>query len=227
VPWSDEQIRSIIQHFDSEALLWLLIMHRGDGSTGVHVGPQKARNAVKLYSKVQAYARSHGMDPPPDEKQIKQGYKRLLRVSINHPDLGKASAIKGDKIDYLKLTGVGQRLVTRIHTESNLKELAKSEAGLDVDAEPEPKWPEEYDRDDATVVMVPTEVVSDRDVPFQLPTHAEFECPICFESVAHEYVFEYPTQAWSDNVETECEACGSQLRHLMGHPYCQIEHIGQ
>lgn len=201
-------------------------MHRGDGSTGVHVGSGKAKNAVKLYSKVQTYARSHGMNPPPDEKQIKQGYKRLLRVQIAHPDLGRASIVKGDKIDYLKLTGIGQRLVTRIHTEPDLKQLTKVEAGLDVDTEPEPKWPDEYDRDDATVAMIPTEVVSDREEPFQLPTHAEFECPICSESVTHEYVFEYPTEAWTEYIETECKVCGSQLRHLMGHPHSEIERIG-
>lgn len=227
MPWSDEEIERIIEHFDSTALLWLLIMHRGDGSTGVSVGPGKARNAVKIYSKVQSYARTHGWSPPPDEKQIKQGYKRLLRVQIQHPDLGRATVVKGDKIDYLKLTGVGQRLVTRIHTEPDLKNLAKTEAGLETDAEPEPKWPEEYDQDAASVLMVPTEVVSDRDEPFQLPTCADFECPICFESISHEYVFEYPTEAWSAYVETVCDACNSQLRHLKGNPYSQIERIGQ
>lgn len=223
MPWTEDEVKSIIEHLDSMALLWLLIMHRGNGSTGVHVGTGKAKNAVKLYSKVQAYAKTHGMSPLPNEKEIKQGYERLLRVPIHHPDFGTATVIQGDKIDYLKLTKVGQRLVTRIHTEPELKEFAKSEAGLNINAVPQPKWPDEYDEESATITFTPTESVSELDQPFQLPTRAEFDCPTCSKSLTNEYTFEYPTEAWSEYAEKTCGDCGTQLRHKVGDPYARIE----
>lgn len=225
MPWSEEDVRDIIEHLDPMAVLWLLIMHRGDDATGVHVGTGKAKNAVKLYSKVQAYAKNHGINPPPDEKKIKQGYRTLLRTPIPHPDLGTKTVIKGDKIDYLKLTGVGQRLATRIHTEPEIKKLAKSEAGLDVNAESEPSWPEEYDSEDANIILTPTENVSNLEQPFELPTRAEFECPICDESLCHKYTFEYPTDAWSEYEVKRCEGCGEKLRHKVGYPYSTIDRV--
>lgn len=223
MPWSEERIRAIIDHFGSEALLWILIMHRGDGETGVHVGSSKARNAVKLYSKVKSYAKNHGKSPPPNEKEIKQGYKRLLRVEISHPELGTATVIEGDKMDYVKLTGVGQRLVTHIHTEPDLKKFAKSEAGLNTPTEP--KWPDEYDNKSASVNMTPKEVVSDLEPPFKLPTVAKFECPVCSESLTHEYIFEYPNEAWIQYAKKTCCECGAQLRHKVGDPYGSVERM--
>lgn len=223
--WSEEEVRNIVERLDPMALLWLLIMHRGEGSTGVQVGPNAASNAVKLYGKVRSYAKNRGVNPPPNEKRIKQGYKHLLRVHISHPNLGTNSIVKGDKIDYLKLTSVGKRLVTRIHTEPSLKEFVKLEAGLDVDVEPEPKWPDEYDNDNVTIVMTPTEAISNLEPPFQLPTRAEFACPICSESLVNEYTFEYPTDAWSKYATTTCGECSTRLRHKVGNLYAKVEPV--
>jgi len=218
VPWDQEDIKRILDKLDPIPILWLLIMSRENGQ-GVHIGTEKARNAVKLYSKVRAYAKNNGWDPPPDEKQVKQGYSKLNRVPIFHPDLGRKTVIKGDKPDYLKLTSVGKRLVTRIHAESDIKDHAKEIAELDVDTS-DPDWP--IDFDDPTVDLEPLCEYPEDQETYTLETRARFECPKCRESVCHTYSFEYPTEAWSKDVTTECGNCNMEWSHKAGNPHSKI-----
>lgn len=199
---------------------------RGEaGASGIHVGTGKAHDSEKLYGKVRAYAKERGWNPPPDEKEVKQGYRRLLSVDISHPDFGTKSIIPRERPKYLKLTNVGQRLVIRIHTDSELKNFAKEQAGLNPDQEPEPKWPIEYDEEEATILLEPTEELPTDEETFELPTRAQFECSICGKDLCHTYSFEWPTEAWSKTVTKTCEDCDTELEHEVGNPHSSVNEV--
>jgi len=194
VAWEKEHIVSICSRLGYEATLWLLAL-----AEKKNVGTGKAANYKTYPGKIESYAKEKDITSP-ERNKIRAGFKKLKRAQIETPDGARNTIIEGDKPEYVKLTPIGQSLVTTIGTEPDIRKAIKSSIGVEVENKDKDKswWPEEVDPDGAEIRM---KAISDepdgRISAEELETIAEFECEKCGEAIENEYTFVYPDEAWS------------------------------
>lgn len=211
--WDAEQVLYIVDRIGYPATLWLLVI-----AEHPRVSNHKSLHYGAFPGKIKSYAKEHDVDPPEDD-EIREGYRRLTRVEI--PDLeGNTDTINlGDKPDLVKLTDHGQTVKTVLQNQPGILRQVKEYYGL-VEKEQEPWWPEQYNPEDTAINLCAISERPDDDTDeFSIDAIAEFPCNQCGSEIQHSYTFTYPTDAWSEYVSVECSECGQEWRHFYGSLY--------
>lgn len=213
VTWDKDEAKSVFEQRNQVELLWIYAL-----AVRPRTGTGAAQNYYSVTGKVQSKAKELGVDFP-DDGELKQAFESLIRSDMLGPEGDVNSFIVGDKPEYIKLTRVGKNIINEVHSRESINRILKAELGVDFN-EAEEWWPEEYDDDNAEVIMYTKSPRPDDDSgSYELEITAEFDCECCGADIEHEYSAEWPGEAYAQYAETDCPGCGTEWRHLKGQVY--------
>jgi hypothetical protein len=221
VTWDTGRAEETFRQRTCVQLLWIYAL-----ATRPRTGTGAAANYFSRTGKVKSKAKELGIEPPQDD-QIRRAFEELKRVDMVGPNEKRGPFFRDDKPEYIKLTRVGKNVINEVHSREEIRRILEQEIGVEIDEDPE-WWPEEYDEENAEVVMYATSPRPDDDSEsFEVDVVARFSCDRCGGEIEHEYSTTYPGGAYGEYVEVECpnSDCGMEWKHLRGSVYDEIEPV--
>lgn len=209
------------ERLDRGGTLWLLVL-----SNRRTVGTGMADSKQHYFGTIKSYSKRHDIDVP-DDPEINQGFRNLVRKQLESSDGVRNSVVVGDKPDYVKLTTLGKDLLKSI-TDDRLRNSVKRSIGIETDELPDPWWPEQHNWENAEIVFETTSDRPPEDMDeFEIEVTATFSCPRCGTDIEHSYDMYYPVDAYSDQVEVSCSQCEQTYEHYRGNPYQAPEAVSR
>lgn len=210
--WDEDAVTRAAHVVDAEGTLWILFLAEND-----EVGIAKTSNLQKLNSSVRAFAKSIGLDDP-GKRTVIDGYDKIENRSVTDADGVVATINNDDKSnDVVRLTPLGQNLVTFVDKHNRVQNQLKELIGAEVDSIEQPWWPYDDPSDDLALRI---RTFADRSVleagQVKINAVLSFDCPNCAAHIEDEEfevtMIDGDLTEWGRTEVVDCSSCGASIK---------------
>jgi hypothetical protein len=210
VSWDEKSVLEAGRTLDGAGTLWVLFLANNN-----EVGKGKTSNLRTLESSVRSYAQRIGLDDP-DTKQVYNGFDIIEDRTVYDAD-GNGNTVNDDNKsnDLVKLTSLGQGLVTKIDNDDRIENKLKDLIEADTDEVSEPWWPYGDPTDDQEDRELFIRTFADRSAldadETEITAIISFDCVKCSERI-EDVNFDLQMQdgsliEWGRTETVECPEC--------------------